>query len=231
MNNPALSVALATAPSSAFDELRERPKFWFPLLLQVIAAVAISYWYYSVVDVEWFKDLMITHDPELQKLSNEERAQMMSMLGRNTLLAGALVGGLFFVPALLLAISLYLLLAAKVTGLPQGFKHWFALSSWSSLPLLLGSVVSAIFLFLSDNTQISPSVMQPLSINELVLQRPMGSPGYALFESLTIPLMLSLLLMIIGVRAWSGRSWAFSAVLVLLPVVVLYGVWAAIAFG
>ena len=35
MNNLELSVALATAPSSAFAELRERPRFWFPLLLLV----------------------------------------------------------------------------------------------------------------------------------------------------------------------------------------------------
>ena len=37
MNNLALSVALATAPSSAFNELRERPRFWFPLLLIVLS--------------------------------------------------------------------------------------------------------------------------------------------------------------------------------------------------
>ena len=47
MNNLDLSVALATAPSSAFDELRERPRFWFPLLLLIASTVALIYWYYS----------------------------------------------------------------------------------------------------------------------------------------------------------------------------------------
>lgn len=88
MNNLALSVTLATAPSSAFEELRERPRFWFPLLLLVASTVAIMYWYYSMVDIEWLKDAMFSNDPDMQKLPEAERAQAMTMLGRNTLLWG-----------------------------------------------------------------------------------------------------------------------------------------------
>ena len=47
MNNLALSVALATAPASAYGELRERPRFWFPLVVLVVSTVAIVYWYYE----------------------------------------------------------------------------------------------------------------------------------------------------------------------------------------
>jgi hypothetical protein len=230
MNNLALSVALATAPSSAFGELRERPRFWFPLLLLVASTVAIVYWYYSMVDIEWLKDAMYSNNPDFQKLPEAERAATIAMLGRNTLLWGSVIGTIFFLPIVFLLSALYLLLAAKVTKLPQGFKHWFAFSCWTSLPLLLSTVVGAIFLILSDNSQVSPSVMQPLSINELLLHRPMGSPGYALFESLSIPAVLSWVLMIIGVRTWSQRSWAFSAIFILLPAVVIFGIWAFFAF-
>ena len=44
-------------------------------------------------------------------------------------------------------------------------------------------------------------------------------PGQALLESLSIPGVLTWALMIIGVHTWSQRSWAFSAIFVLLPVV------------
>jgi hypothetical protein len=230
MNNLALSVALATAPSSAFGELRERPRFWFPLLLLVASTVAIVYWYYSMVDIEWLKDAMFSNDPDMQKRPEAERAAAMAMLGRNTLLWGSVVSTIFVLPIFFLLQGLYLLLAAKVTKLPQGFKHWFALGCWSALPLLLSTVVAALFLIISDTAQVSPSVMQPFSINELVLHRPMGSPGHTLFESLTIPGVLSWILMIIGVRAWSQRSWAFSVIFILLPIVILYGIWSAFAF-
>jgi hypothetical protein len=230
MNNLALSASLATAPSSAFEELRERPRFWFPLLLLVASTAAIVYWYYSMVDMEWLKDAMFSNDPSMQKLPEAERATAMSMLSRNTMLWGSVISAIFILPIFFLLQSLYLLLAAKVTKLPQGFKHWFALSCWSALPLLLSTVVAALLLIISDTTQVSPSVMQPLSINELVLQRPMGSPGYTLFESLSIPSVLGWILMIIGVRVWSQRSWTFSAIFIVLPLVILYGIWSAFAF-
>lgn len=230
MNNIALSVALATAPSSAFEELRERPRFWFPLLLLVASAAAIVYWYYSTVDIEWLKDAMYSNNPDMQKLPEAERAAAMAMVGRGTMLWGGVIGTIFILPIFFLLQSLYLLLAAKVTKLSQGYKHWFALSCWSALPALVSTVVAALLLIMSDTPQVSPSVLQPLSINELVLQRPIGSPGYALFESLSITSVLSWILMIIGVRVWSQRSWAFSSIVILLPAVVVYGIWAFFAF-
>lgn len=230
MNNIALSVALATAPSSAFAELRERPRFWFPLLLLIVSTVAVVYWYYSVVDIDWLKDLMFSHNSDLQALPEDKRAEAMSIIGRNTMLWGSVVGAIFVMPIVFLLSALYFLLAAKVTKLPLGFKHWFAFSCWTAMPLLLSTVVAAIMLLISGNPQISPSVMQPLSINELLLHRPLGSPGQSLLESLSIPSLLSWILMIIGVRVWSQRSWGFSMAFVLLPTVCLYGIWAFFAF-
>jgi hypothetical protein len=230
-NNVSLAVAMVTAPSSAFEELRERPRFWFPLLLLVASTVAIVYWYYSMVDIEWLKDAMYSNNPDFQKLPEAQRTQTIAMLGRNTLLWGSVISIVFVLPIFLLLQTLYLLLAAKVTKLPQGFKHWLALSCWATLPMLLSTVVAALLLIVSDTPQVSPSVMQPFSINELVLHRPMGSPGHSLLESLSIPGVLSWTLLIVGVRVWSRRSWAFSAIFILLPIVVIYGIWSAFAFG
>jgi hypothetical protein len=230
MNNLALSVALATAPSSAFSELRERPRFWFPLLVVLASTVAIIYWYYSAVDFEWLKDVMYGNNPDIQALPEDKRVAAMAMLSRNTLLWGSVVGAVIFLPIVFLLSSLYLWLAAKVTKVPLGFKHWFALTCWTMLPALLSSVVSAIFLIMSDTAQISPAVLAPLSLNELVIHRPFGSPGYSLLQSLGIPSVLTWILAIIGVHVWSQRSWTFSAVFMLLPTVVIYGIWAFFAF-
>lgn len=230
MNNLALAGSLATAPSSAFAELRERPRFWFPLLLITLCAAGMMFWYYSVVDVEWLKDLMFTNNPKVQALPEAQRAQSMAMVGRNTLLWGSTIGVLFAIPIWFALQSLYLLLAGKVTRLPFGFKHWFSFSCWTLLPALLNTVVAAIFLLISDTHQMSPGVLQPLSLNELLFHRPFGSPGQTFFEALTIPGFLSWILMIVGVRAWSQRSWMFSAIFILLPIVLLYGIWGFFAF-
>lgn len=230
MNNLELFVAMATAPSSAFSELRERPRFWFPLLLVVACTVAVVCWYYSAVDIDWLKDAIFSNRPEIQQLPEAQRTGVVAMASRNTLLVSGIVGTIIFIPAIYLMQSFYLLLASKVTKLPMDFKRWFAFSSWTALPVLLSVVVAAIFLAIRDTAQVRPSVLQPLSINELVLHRAVGSPGHGLLESLSIPAVLSWILMIIGVRVWSQRSWAFSTTFILAPVIVFYGIWSAIAF-
>jgi hypothetical protein len=232
VNNLALSVALATAPSSAFEDLRTRPRFWFPLLVLVASTVGVMFWYYSVVDIEWFKDAMFGSNPDIQKLPEDQRTAMMGMYTRNTLLWGSVIGLLFAMPVMFLVSALYLWIAAKVTKLPADlrFKHWFALACWTALPTLLSNLVAAIMLAMSDTTQVTPSALAPLSLNALVFQVPMSGAGYSLFETLTIPNFVGWALMIIGVRVWSQRSWLFSALFILLPAIVIYGVWAFFAF-
>ena len=98
MNNVALAVALATAPSSAFAELRERPRFWFPLLVMVLSTVVVVYWYYSIVDIEWFKDTLFGGSPDLNP---EQRAAAMGMMTRTTLLWSGVLGSIVMIPVLL----------------------------------------------------------------------------------------------------------------------------------
>jgi hypothetical protein len=230
MNNLALAGSLATAPAAAFAELRERPRFWFPLLLVVLTSSALFYWYYSIVDIEWLKELILSHNPKIQAMPEAQRAAAMGMMSRTTMLWSSVVGSLVALPIFFLLQALYFLVAAKVTKQPQGFKHWFALTCWSSLPILLGTVVAAILLMMSSNAQVSPSSLQALSVNELLVHSPIGSPAQPLLDSLGIPGFLSWALMIIGVHTWSQRSWVFSSIVVLLPVVVLYGIWSFFAF-
>jgi hypothetical protein len=230
MDNLALTMTLATAPSSAFAELRERPRFWFPLLLTIVTTAGLVYWYYSVVDIDWLKDTLYANSPQFQQMDEEGRARAMAAFGRTTLQWSSLVGVVIMLPVVFVIWALYLLLVAKFTKLSQGFRHWLTLVVWSSLPMLLNSVVAGILLLLADTPQISPGVLQPLSLNELVFHRPFGSPGQGLLESLGIPAFLSWALMIIGIRNWTQRSWIFSAAMTLLPWIIIYCLWAFSAF-
>jgi hypothetical protein len=230
VNNLAVATSLATSPFSAFAELRERPRFWFPLLAVLLSSVAILVWYYSVVDIEWMKDAMYSANPDFQKMAPEQRAAAMAFVGRNTMMIGGAVGICVAIPFFCVVIASYYLLAARVTKIPLGFRHWFALTCWSALPALLGAVVAAIFLLIRDSDQVGPGILQPLGLNELFFHRPLGSKPQAFLDALNIPGMLGWVLAIIGVRAWSARSWLFSAIFVLIPVVLLYGIWGWFAF-
>jgi hypothetical protein len=232
MNNIALSVALATAPSSAFEDLRQRPRFWFPVLLIIVTTAAIWYGYFSVVDFEWFKETVLANNPDVKALPVDQHAAVMAMYTRPMIMWGSVVSIAFVTAIVFLLSALYFWVTAKVTRLPSElrFKHWFAFGAWASLPLVLGNLVSAILLLLSDSPQVSPGTMAPLGLNELLVHAPLGSPAQGLLDSLSIPAFLSWALMIIGVKVWSQRSWLFSSLYILLPAVVIYGIWAFFAF-
>jgi hypothetical protein len=229
MNNLAVATSLATSPSTAFAELRERPRFWFPLLLVILSSLAILVWYYSIVDIEWMKDALYSNNPQFQKMPEAQRAQAMAFVGRNMMLISGVIGICVAVPVFYLLLSLYYLVAAKVTKVPLGFKHWFTLTCWSALPALLGALVAAIFLLIRDNNQVGPGILQPLGLNELFFHRPPGGQQ-GFFDALNIPGILGWILAIIGVRTWTQRSWLFSATFVLIPVVLMFGIWGFFAF-
>lgn len=230
MNDLAVATALATSPTSAFTELRERPRFWFPLVIVVLATAVIVAWYYSVVDIEWLKDALYSNNPDFMKMPEAQRTQAMAFVGRKMMLISGVVGTCMGLPFFYLLNSLYMLLAAKVTKVQYGLKHWFTLTSWSALPALLGALLAAIFLLIRDNDQIGPGVLQPLGLNELLFHLPLGSKAQTYLDALNIPGMLSWVLAIIGVRTWTQRSWLFSAIFVLLPAVLLFGIWGFFAF-
>jgi hypothetical protein len=230
MNDLAVATSLATSPSSAFAALRERPRFWFPLLAVTVTTAVVIAWYYSVVDIDWLKEQMFGNNPDFQKMAPEQRAGAMSFVGRNTMLIGGILGTFIGMPIAFLVSALYYFVAAKITKVPVGYKPWFSMVCWVSLPIVLNSIAAVLFLLLRDNDQIGPGVLQPLSLNELFFHLPMGAKGQTFLESLSIPAFLSTALSIIGVRTFSQRSWLYSAIVALIPAVLIYGIWAFIAF-
>jgi len=232
MNNLTLAGTMFTSPSAAFAELRERPRFWLVLLVVLASAAGLQYWYFQTVDIEWLKDHLYSGNAQIQAMPEDARARMNASMTANTMSIGSLVAIIIFVPAMIALQAAYLLLAGKIVNVQKSYKHWFALLSWSSLPVLLGVVASAVVLLMAgSNAQLSPSALQLLSINELVLQLKPNDSGYQLASTLGLLSMWTWALGIIGVRTWSGKSWTFSAIFYLLPLVVVYGVWAAIAFS
>src|SRR3954468_12979501 len=105
MNNLTVATSLATSPTSAFAELRERPRFWFPLLLVILSSLAILVWYYSIVDIEWMKDALYSNNPQFQKMPEEQRAQAMAFDGRNMMLISGVIGICVAVPVFYLLLS------------------------------------------------------------------------------------------------------------------------------
>jgi hypothetical protein len=230
MNNITLAGLFITSPSTAFAELRERPRFLFPLIALIIATAIVTGWYYSVVDFEWLKDHLFSGNKRMQAMPDADRARAMGMMSRKMMLSSGVIGTAIGLPMVLALQAAYCMLAGKITNVQKSFLHWFSLLSWSNIPVLAGAVAGmALLVTQSSPVQINPSELQMLSLNELFFHLAPSEPGYGLFSTLSLLSLWSWGLAIIGVHSWSNRSWTFSAVFVLLPFVLIYGTWAFFA--
>jgi hypothetical protein len=228
MNNWAILQALVFEPRKAFAEIAERPRILFPLALLVLATAGLTLWYMGVVDLEWLIDRQLRNNPFGRSLSEEQIAQQVAAAsGRRGLQAtvGALGSGIVIVVIALLG-ALYYVLAGKITNVDRSYRQWLALNCWSSLPTVLAAVPAAFVLISAGSAQIPQEDLQPLSFNALFFHRAASEPGYALFSSMNLLQFVALYLAVVGVKAWSGRSWLFSTVFATLPFVLIFGIWA-----
>lgn len=230
MNNMELATAIISSPRSAFASLKEQPKFWFPLLAVLLSTVAVLIWYYSVVDVDWLVDRMLSGNPRTAQMSEEQRAQSAAMMKPAFLMVSSVISVFVFVAIARLLEALYFLIAGNITNVRYSYKHWFSLACWSTLPQVITALSMAAFLLTSGSTQISNEELSVLSLNELFFHVPFGGKGYLFLSSITLIQPWCWWLTALGVRVWSGRSWLFSTLFGLLPVIFIYGVWALFAF-
>jgi hypothetical protein len=231
MNNLAIVQALAFEPRQAFTELDARPRFWWPLLVVVLASAALTFWYMSFVDLEWLIDQQLRQSARTASLTEEEivaLARQQASMGGLLAGIGAVATGLF-IAFMLLVGAVYYLLAGKIAGVNRSFRHWLALSAWTSLPTVLAVIPAALVLLTATSNQVGQDSLQALSLNELFFKREPGETGFALLTNINLFTFVSLYLATVGVKLWSGRSWLFSILFSVLPLILIVGVWALFA--
>jgi Yip1 domain len=229
MNALSLAWSFIVAPFQASQRLRDRPTFLFPLLVVVGASAVLMVWYYNAVDLDWLKDYLFSADKRMQALPEEQRMKVLATVSRTTMTLSAVAAIVILEPAIFLLQALYFWVAGRTTGVVFDYRRWFALACWTSLPTLVAVIYGVVLLATSGHgVQLAPGAMQPLSLNELYFHRMPADPGFSLASGLTLLNLWVWFLCIVGVRTWSGRSWLFSSIFVMLPMVIIYGTWTAI---
>jgi hypothetical protein len=230
MNNIQLAVALVTDPKGAMREIEARPRFLFPLLVAILVSAAATFWYFNIVDFDWFIDKTLRSSPRSKNLTEEQMAAAARVMTRNVLMFTSLIGVPLVAVVIRLLEALWYLVAGNVTKVKRSYKQWFALANWTSLPGVLAVLPAIPLLLTSRSLQMDAAgAISPLSLNELFFHRDMGAPGYQLFTSLNLIQIFTMFLVVLGIKMWSGRSWLFALVYALLPVVLIGGTAAFLA--
>jgi hypothetical protein len=186
----------------------------------------------SYVDLEWLVDLQLRSTSFGANLTEAEVARAAQQAAGQVGFRAALsaVGAALAIPLMLLLGALFLLLATKVTGVERSFRHWFALSTWCTLPVMVvGLLLAAVVLLTASTTQLPQAALQPLSLNELLFHREPDEPGYTLFSSFNLLQFLSIYLTAMGLKVWTKRSWTYCIIVAALPFALVFGPWAFFA--
>ncbi|AXR05891.1 YIP1 family protein [Salinimonas sediminis] len=213
-------------PNGVFYTLTNKNNWsWVPFILVVLATTLPGYLYFSSVDFSWYVDLLTAG---LGDVSPAEIDQFRQNQQREMYVIMSLVGPLIGLPIFQLLVALYLHLATKADEQNvQGYTDWYGFTWWTSMPLLLSSLVSAILIALASSAQISPNIMQPLSLAYLLDVSP-ASDWISIAGSVSLITIWTIYLTTVGITQWTSYSAKKALIIAAAPYIIIYGVWSLI---
>jgi hypothetical protein len=106
------------------------------------------------------------------------------------------------------------------------FNAWFALVCWTSFPLVFTALAGCVTLLAAINGQIRLTEINPLSLVALLFNT--TGPFKSMLQNLSLLQLWSMGLLVLGYQQWTGKSFATSLVISLMPTFLIYGIWALI---
>lgn len=220
-------VDIYVQPGKTFAELKEKPTFWLPLLLIAVASALMVLAYYMQVDPEWAVDEAVRAASADRSAAEIEQmrsvmpgARTMGYFGAVSALIGSLVVTAIF--------ALYFMLAGKVAGAALSFRHGMSLVSWSSMPMLLGTIV-VIVGALTMGPRTSFESLQLLNVDPLFVQLDRDHPWSAVAKGFSLLNFWTWFLLALGWKTWTRSGWLSSILVAVLPGLVVFGLMALFA--
>jgi len=205
------------APRKAMQLLTIDFPVMMPLLLVVLSAAGLFAFYYSNVDFNWLIDHLT--EVSAKGLSKSERTNIHNVMSQLTPGNMALIAGIsvtVFIVISFVVQSGMLVLVSSVTNDGFQFKQWFSLVGWSHLPSLVTSLASAMTILISENGQIAPESINPLSLNELIFHLDPTHGWGKIFTTIDLSYFWTIALMSIGYTVWTKSHWLKGLLIVIL---------------
>lgn len=214
-------------PGKVFSGLKEKPTFLLPALLVTVVTALAAVMYFFNVDPEWFANYQLqAAGKELSAAEIEQARQFMP--GARTLAYITAPMTLITFAVLYAVMALYYLLAGKVAGNAVSYRHGLSLAAWSSMPMILGSIIALVGVYTSS-PQSSFESMQLLNVDPLFVQLPVDHDWSSLAKSFSLLNFWIWFLAALGWKTWFRTGWGQALFVAVLPSLVIYGVMAAFA--
>ena len=220
-------VDIIAAPGKALDNVKNHTAWlWWPLLISILAALAMFSYYFTWVDFEFLvEDTIRMQPPERRAEAAEGIRSFMTPTTSIVTTSVAIAAMTFIIYGIQ---STYLHLANKLTtGADIKWTQWFSFSAWTAFVGIFAVLAAFVVMFMADNNQLPQDQLQPLSMNALFIHAEPGDPWARWGGALNLTNLWMLVLMSIGYSRWTGASMPKSAIIASLPWVLIFGIWAA----
>lgn len=218
-------VDIVAAPGKSLDEIKLHTSWlWWPLLITILLASGLMAYYYSWVDFPWLVEETI------RKIPAEDRAEGADVI-RNFMSVGTstwtTVLAIVVMTLIIYTIqAAYLHLANKLTSSADiGFGKWFSFTVWTEFVSVFGTLAAFVVILMADSNQLAAEKLQVLTLNSLLLHASAGDPLFTWASTLSLIYFWTFFLMSIGYARWTGTGIVKSTIIVVLPWVLIFGVW------
>ena len=224
-------VDIFISPSKAFNGLKEA-KGWsfvaFILLAGILAASMFAF--YNKADPQFLIDQQVAAasvDATIaeQKMIRQSMEQTIDMQVWFAIFGGII--GLAVINALMA--GYYLFVSKQDPEANYGYGAWYGFGVWAMMPLVIYYLGFLILVLTASTNQISQTLMNYSSINQLLIGLEIGHPFYTLLESLNIFSIWSIFIAAIGLKCWTNFTFNKALLFAALPSIVIYGIWTVIA--
>ena len=224
-------VDIFISPSKAFNGLKEA-KGWsfvaFILLAGILAASMFAF--YNKADPQFLIDQQVAAasvDATIaeQKMIRQSMEQTIDLQVWFAMFGGII--GLAVINALMA--GYYLFVSKQDPEANYGYGAWYGFGVWTMMPMIISSLGLLILVLTASTDQISQTLFNYASINQLLIGLEIGHPFYTLLESLNIFSIWGIFIAAIGLKSWTNFTFNKALLFAALPSIVIYGIWTVIA--
>jgi hypothetical protein len=204
-------------PTKAFTDIAERPRWFVPLLLVILATVAFYVTYGQHDGWRSFVEEQMQSNARMQQqmsqLSPEQRERSMNLqlkIMPITYYVGPVVG----MPLAYLFVSLIVLgVASGIMSAGVKFKQIFAIECYAGLTGIVQKILATVVIFLKRPDQFN--LMNPLAFNPAAFMDPKTTSKflYTIAGGFDLFIFWGMLLTAIGLKAAAGKRLSFGGAL------------------
>jgi len=222
---------IITAPYQAFAAIKERPTSWLPLLILIAAYCALMVAYFLSVDLPWMLDKTFAQAQGITQAQREQVIQASLKVPPSVYAALYAVGSAIAVPVVFALTALYTSAVSFATGDGVKFKQWFALAAWCSIPTVFGLLAALVRVIGGDVRFMQLEELNPFSFGNLlgVETTNVTSILQRVLVTRDVTAVWWLVVSIVGYQAFTNRSLAFSAGVVLGPIALIVAIGMVVA--